>query len=718
MPIWKVALPVAGGDVFDYLPPNSFSSPDRSIIGCGVSVPFGNRTLTGVVIDIAAHSDVPKNKLRLVRTLHTRVLDDASLALLQFAARHYHHPLGLTVATALPSGLVQHQPRKEQLFSITESAIVALEDGAVRGTRQREILQQLQHAEQPVPRSALPVGAPVLRSLQEHGWIQLHEECFDQTLQTHAAEPIVLRQEQQHCANAIDVKAEFRCHLVVGATGSGKTEIYLERAAKVIATGGQVLMLVPEIALTPQMISRVRKRIHGHIALAHSQRSDSERCQVWKDAMSQHADLVLATRSGVFFPMPKLGLIIVDEEHDASYKQQDGLRYSARNLAIYRAQLQSCPIILGSATPALESIHNAMIGRYQRHDLQVQREGARELQLVDMRPFPASDPISPPLRLAMQSHLSQSGQVFLFLNRRGYSPVLYCPDCQWNPQCHRCDSAMVWHRADHELRCHHCDRRERVPHKCPECENPALMPVGWGTQRVVEAAQTAFPEAKVLRFDRDSLRGKGALESALETIENNEVHIIVGTQMLAKGHDFPHLSLAAIVDADSGLYSSDFRATERLGQLLTQVRGRAGRRSQDATCIVQTRVPEHPHLQAWLSRGYPGLSKELLQEREEAGWPPFAHLALLSVEASDEIALKTFWQHMQSDVPWPDTTVERLGPVNRPRRAGRHRSQMLFRSSQRQQLGPLLQTLRKTLDNASWARKVRWAIDVDPWSLE
>lgn len=717
MSIWKVALPVAGPDVYDYLAPDI--SPGHSeVMGCGVTVPFGRRRLKGVVVEVSADSEVPRNRLRRVEAIHDSVLDSPSLSLLQFAARHYRHPLGLALATALPGDLIGHAGVTRRHYGITDAGRQALTEGRVRGKSQREVLSMLAETRNARPRDELTASDAVLRTLCTKSWLQRIDKAESSIPHTQAGSPVMLRPDQEQCAATMTLDDGYGTTLLRGSTGSGKTEIYLERASRVIASGRQVLMLVPEIALTPHMTERVRARVSGRIAVLHSQRTDGERRAVWRAARRGEVDFVLATRSGIFLPLPRLGLLIVDEEHEASYKQQDGLRYSARDLAVYRGQLQQCRVILGSATPALESLRNAELGRYTLHRLSTPVKGRQDLQLVDLRPFPAADPISPPLQQLMRQHLAADGQVFLFLNRRGFAPVLYCAECQWIPQCPRCDSALVWHRSDKELRCHHCDTHQPVPGHCGECESTDLVPVGWGTQRVMDALEKLFPDVPALRFDRDSLRGKGSLEKALDAIDNNQTRIVVGTQMLAKGHDFPHLSLVAVLDADGGLFSSDFRATERLGQLLTQVRGRAGRRAQDACCVIQTRSPEHPHLQAWLSRGYGGLASTLLEERQETNWPPYSQLALLRAESPEESALTQFWNLLADHVQWPDEATEHLGPVSRPRRSGRYRSQMLLRAATRADLNRTLHVLNHTLGTANWARKVRWSLDIDPWSLD
>lgn len=713
MSIWQVALPVAGAEVYDYLAPEAAPEP---ALGYAVEVPFARRRLQGIVVGETQHSNVPADRLRHAHKVlsDSPLIDAQCMALLGFTARHYHYPLGLTIATALPPGVFAGTPRMERSFVLTADGRAQLHHQTVRGQRQQAVLDQLSGATTPVPRSQIEAPAAVLARLTDLGWIRSVAE------QLHTAQPtapVDLRAGQQEVVNAILAAPEPTTHLLLGATGSGKTEVYLHLAAKTLSAGGQVLMLVPEISLTPQMVERISQRLGAGVSVLHSGQSPKERLRHWFRARDGEAGLVLGTRSSVFVPLPRLGLVIVDEEHEASYKQQDGLRYSGRDLAVYRGWLHKAPVILGSATPSLESLHNVSQGRYVQHQLDAGPQGRRDLRLIDMQGLPAKDPLSPVLRQQMRETLERDGQVFLFLNRRGYAPLLYCPECQWSPQCRRCDVAMVWHREDGQLRCHHCGQQQGVPQSCPSCQHPELVPVGWGTQRIMEALHAHFPDVPALRFDRDSLSRKGALEDALQRLHANQARIVVGTQMLAKGHDFPHLSLVAVIDADSGLYSADFRATERLGQLLTQVRGRAGRRAQDAQCLIQTRNPSHPHLQAWLAGGYQRLSELLLQERSDIGWPPYAKLATIRIEASHEAALEEFWQHWRGALPGP-WGCEMLGPIALPRRSGRFRSQLVLRHPQRPTLGRELKTIREELEHAKWARKVRWSLDVDPWSLD
>lgn len=719
MIIAQVALPVGGAEVYDYVVPESLTSDAAELVGRAARVPFARRSLNGVIMHCTDASAVPLDRLRPITALRDRVLDDSTRELLQFAARHYRHPLGLTLATATPAGLLDKAPRTRRDYRVTPTGEAALASAVVRGQQQRAALEVLTAAApDAVTREALAVSDAVLRALRERDWIMSVDVAASAPPASRASAPVTLRPAQQACVQRLALLRGFQSVLLHGPTGSGKTEIYLALAAMQIAAGKQVLMLVPEIALTPHMVQRIRQRLGGRIAVLHSARSDGERRAVWHAALQGTVDCVLATRSGIFLPLPRLGLIIVDEEHDGSYKQQDGLRYSARDLAVYRAQLQQVTVILGSATPALETLHNARTGRYLYEALPSAAQGQRDLRLIDLRPFPASEPLSPPLQQLIRQHLDRGGQIFLFLNRRGFAPVLYCAECQWIPQCPHCDSALVWHRDSHGLRCHHCDSRHPVPGHCPGCESTDLIPVGWGTQRIMDALTRHFPGVPALRFDRDSLRARSDLEQALEAIDSNTARIVVGTQMLAKGHDFPHLSLVAVMDADGGLFSTDFRAPERLGQLLTQVRGRAGRRAQDATCVVQTRSPQHPYLQAWLTQDYTGLSETLLTERAATSWPPYSQLALLRIDSPDAAQLAAFWEQFRMHVAWPPNETECLGPVVRPRRAGRHRSQLLLRAPSRKPLGLSVDHLRHTLEHASWARRVRWSLDMDPWSLD
>ena len=516
---------------------------------------------------------------------------------------------------------------------------------------------------------------------------------------------------------------QYHAFLLDGVTGSGKTEVYLRVIGSVLAANKQALILVPEIGLTPQLLSRFQRRFPDiSIAVLHSGLNDQERLQAWLSASKGNAGIIIGTRSALLTPLDRPGIIIVDEEHDLSLKQQEGFRYSARDLAVVRAQHLKVPVILGSATPALESLYNCERDRFTRLHLP-ERAGAAtppKFSLIDVRGQKLDNGLSAQLLAQMQTHLGAGGQVLLFINRRGFAPVLMCHDCGWHARCDRCDAHMTIHQHAHRLRCHHCGSERPLPASCPECNSSALFRVGYGTERVEQVLSSHFPTTPILRIDRDTTRRKGAMQAMLDQIKQGEPQILVGTQMLAKGHHFPNLTLVGLLDADYGLFSADFRAAERLGQLVLQVAGRAGRAERQGDVLIQTHHPESPLLQSLLSHDYGRFAQALLSERQAANLPPYSHLALLRAEAVDAQAPYRFLEEAHSlTSQLEDNAIEVYGPFPAPmeRRAGRSRAQLLLQSNSRATLQLLLSAWLPRLETLKTGRKVRWSIDVDPLEM-
>jgi primosomal protein N' (replication factor Y) len=510
----------------------------------------------------------------------------------------------------------------------------------------------------------------------------------------------------------------FRAFLLHGVTGSGKTEIYLHLIARVLERGAQALVLVPEISLTPQLEARFRHAFpDACLAVMHSALEDIERTRGWLQAARGEAGIVLGTRLGVLAPLPGLALIVVDEEHDPSFKQQEGLRYSARDAAVYRGKAAGCPVVLGSATPSLESWHNWRAGRYELVELpQRAVPGSRlpGVRIIDLRNLPLEGGISKPLWSAIEARLSRSEQSLVFINRRGYAPVLACEACGWAAACTRCTGRMVLHAADRRLRCHHCGAEGAIPRACPTCGNVDLKPLGRGTQRLEETLQARFPAARVVRIDRDSARRRGDLVRTLEAIRRGEGDILVGTQLLAKGHDFPALTLVGVVNADTALLSTDYRAAERLFAVLEQVAGRAGRRERPGEVLVQTRYPDHPLFAALARHDFAGFAESQLDERRAAGFPPLVFEAALRAEAARLEAAMDFLKQAAAAVEAPDgVSVYDPVPNILTRRAGLERAQLLMQSPSRPALQGFLAALSEHLFAAA-PRSVRWHLDVDP----
>lgn len=661
----------------------------------------------------------------------TRVLDAAPIAppewlqSLQWAASYYQHPLGEVIAAALPAALREDRAAVLQgglRVALTPAGHAGLAALPVRSAKMRAALQSLAHGPtKRLPGEALPgFDAALLRRARAERWIVESPLAAPQPV---IAPGLALTAAQAQALQDLRGGSGFGVSLLQGVTGSGKTELYLRLAEEALAQGRQVLVLCPEIGLTPQLTERFRARFGPVVAGFHSGMGEADRNQAWLAMREGHAQILVGTRSAVFAPFRDLGLVIVDEEHDASYKQQEGFRYHARDLALVRAKAHGAAVVLGSATPALETLANAKAGRY-RHVVLSERIAATAPpipQVIDVNHDPSKNGLSEPLVLAIDRHLQAGGQALLFINRRGYAPTLLCDTCHWVAPCPRCDARLNLHRGEGTLRCHHCGHVARPPRECPSCGGSKLVPVGEGAERVEEALKNRFPGRRIERFDTDRLRAAGKLEALLEDVRERRVDVLVGTQMLAKGHDFPALSLVGVVNADQALFSSDFRALERLGQLLTQVAGRAGR-SADAPIapevLIQTREPRHPALVALLRDGYAALAETLLRERADAGLPPSAHLALLRVEALDRGRAEAFLHDAKASFP-TTRSVQLLGPAPAPmeRRDGRARAQLLLTSASRPAMQRALAAWLPAVEALPGARALRWSIDVDPVDL-
>jgi primosomal protein N' (replication factor Y) len=535
--------------------------------------------------------------------------------------------------------------------------------------------------------------------------------------------PVALNRHQSEAVKAIlAYRNRFTPFLLDGVTGSGKTEVYLEIVEAALAQGQQSLVLVPEIGLTPQLVGRFRARFDVPLAILHSDMAANERHCAWDMARSGSAPIVIGTRSAIFTPLAQPGMIIVDEEHDASFKQQDGFRYHARDLAVFRARQYGIPVILGSATPSLESVYNAKNNKYQALRLPERAGKAQSpsLQIIDLRRQTIDSGLSEPLLRQMHERLASEGQVLLFLNRRGYAPVLICHQCGWSAACDRCDAHMTLHARNQCLCCHHCGAERKPPRHCPNCGEAELRVAGEGTERVEQALQRHFAGIPIIRIDRDTTRRKGEMQSKLAQIQRGEHRILIGTQMLSKGHDFPEVTLVGIINVDQGLYSTDFRATERLAQLIVQVSGRAGRADKPGKVALQTHLPAHPLLETLLSGGYELFCSAALEERRIAGLPPYRHLALLRAEGVEQNAALKFLESMRSSCLLSNSPeLEVWGPAPAPmeRRNGRYRAQLLLMAKYRGLLRTQLKTCIQWLYSAPKARTVRWSLDVDPIDL-
>lgn len=656
---FRVALDVPLGTLFDYLPPQD----DKAGIGDRVVVPFGRRERVGVVAELAETSDLPADRLKpIARVLHDApALPAGWLELMRFLSGYYQRPLGETMISSLP-------PRLRSL--------------------------------KPLPKKAL-IPAPAHANAAS--FVPGHTLTAEQLA---AIDTLVGSLGRFHTA------------LLHGVTGSGKTEVYLHLIARVIAHGLQALVLVPEISLTPQLESRFRDAFpHARIALLHSALADGPRTSGWLAAARGDADIVLGTRLAALAPLPRLGIVVIDEEHDPSFKQQEGLRYSGRDAAVYKAMLAGCPVVLGTATPSLETWQNAAQGRYETISLPHRAAAGALLptvRTVDLRTSPAEDGLAPELVAAIRERLSRGEQSLVFINRRGYAPVLACEACGWSAGCSRCSAKLVLHARDRRLRCHHCGAEAPLPRGCPDCGNVDLQAHGRGTQRVEETLENLFPEARVLRVDRDTARRRAEMARVLEGARRGEGEILVGTQLLAKGHDFPKLTLVGVLNGDGALLSTDYRATERLFATLMQVAGRAGRRDRPGEVLVQTRYPQHPLYAALARHDFAAYAASLLGERRAAGFPPFVFEAALRAEArrlEDTIAFLRGARQLLA--PPPQVQVYDPVPHALTRKAGFERAQLLVQSSSRTALQGWLHEWSERLF-ATAPKTVRWHIDVDP----
>ena len=727
----KVAVNVPLSREFDYRPVDGQRSTEP---GCRVIVPFGRRRQVGIVMGVATESDLPAGKLRQCIAVadDSALLSAADLRLLRFTADYYHHPIGEVVAAALPAMLRHGKPlfSSHTCFAITDAgAEIDIGTLARRAPRQAELVELLRDAggngmDVDSLADHLPNWRRAAKLLLEKGLATRFETRAELPERSTGIDPQPgprLNADQQQALVALRAGTGFDVFLLDGVTGSGKTEVYLQRITEILAADQQVLVLVPEIGLTPQLVTRLRERLGVEPAVLHSGLTDLERLSAWRAARQGIAKLVVGTRSAVFTPMPELGLIVVDEEHDQSFKQQEGLRYSARDLAIVRAKYADIAVVLGSATPTLESLQHCRTGTYKHLVLPRRAGRARppETRLVDIGRVRSENGLSEPLAMAIARQLDADAQVLIFLNRRGFAPTLICASCGHIAECVRCDSRMTVHAHDRSLRCHHCGSTGSLPDTCSEC-GAEVKPLGEGTQRLEETLRLRFPGARVQRIDSDSTQQKGAINAALAVAEQGDADILVGTQMLSKGHHFPNLTLVGIVNADQGLFGTDFRSSERLAQSIVQVAGRAGRESRRGEVIIQTAFAEHPFWQQLLQGGYSKVADVTLAEREQSRWPPFTRLALLRAAAprkQDAHALLDIArQHVEAR---NDDHLRVLGPVDAPmaRRAGRFRAQLLLQSTARKSLHIVLAALRPLLEDEPAGRKVRWSIDVDPIEL-
>lgn len=721
--VYQVCVFHTHRDYFDY--EDSELKPN---IGARVLVPFRNQTRLGIVIN----KDIkPKSEVILKRI--SALIDDQPLlshellTLCSWISHYYQSPLSEVLPLALPKkyrlGQCAELP-KSDYYQLIDSLEKAIERIPARAKKQRELVQFLSTFSEPVAKQILSqngFNSNQLMSLLNAQIISLSQRTKLPT-QTHLEVALApeLNSEQSLAVTSISEHLHhFHCFLLQGVTGSGKTEVYIQIMTKIVMQNKQVLILVPEIGLTPQLLARFTARFNQPIAVIHSNLNETERQTAWQLAKENQVKIVIGTRAAVFTPMPELGLIVIDEEHDASLKQMEGVRYSARDTALMRAHLADIPIILGSATPSLESLHNCYQKKYSLVRLNHKALSSSPLhyQLIDLRSQPLQHGLAKPTLETIKTHLQNNNQVLVFINRRGFSPVMLCHQCGWMADCRACDSHLTLHKQLGQMICHHCGLTQKTPSACLSCHSKELIPVGAGTQRIHEFLNTQFPDVNMLRIDRDEVSKKNALDNHLNKIHNGEVQLIIGTQMLAKGHHFPRLSLVVILDADAGLYNQDFRAVEHLGQLLTQVAGRAGREKTQGHVLIQTHLPHHPLLNLLIQQGYDEFANALLADRKQAELPPFHFLAVIRAQGKSAGSVLKFLHAAKDQIKIKPLTIMGPAPAPLSRKANQHRMQLLIKSPSRKALKNTLTQLRDWVTMKNINKGIRWNIDVDPLDL-
>ena len=701
----------------------TYSHSEPLPLGTRVLVPFRNKTVVGIVweTDIAPDMDAAR-----ILNIQTTFSDEPPLPeswrdLLSFTSRYYHYPTGQAVFAALPQGLKEtravEMPQPPLFYALNEAGRAQTPPPA-RFNKKAALWSTLLSGGMTIA-ALKQVNAQAVKLIEdwaEQGWIET----------TEAAKPVlrpsefVLNTDQQKASDEIQTAfGSFQPFLLYGITGSGKTEVYFDAMAKVLAQGRQVLFLLPEINLTPQLLKRVENRFADvPTAVLHSQMAAGKRTQDYLRAMLGQAKLVIGTRLAVFTPLPDVGLIVVDEEHDGSFKQDNELRYHARDLAVWRAKQSGCPVVLGSATPSLESWHKAQSGAYRLLQLTERAHTAAQLPQVDILNvgrLKLDNGFSPQALQLLKQNFEAGGMSLVYLNRRGFAPALFCGDCGHTFGCPNCSAKMVLHQRARQLRCHHCDHREPIPFKCPDCGNQDLTAVGHGTQRVEETLRAFLPKAAVVRVDRDSTAHKNDWADLYRRIADNEIDILVGTQMLAKGHDFARLNLVIVLNADGSLYSADFRAPERLFAELMQVSGRAGRADKPGKVLIQTQLPEHPVFAAVKAQDYAVFAENELNERQMFAMPPFGFQTAVRADAPRVADAMEFLNAAKETLaPLLPESVSQFGaaPMLMVRLAERERAQIFLESTSRQDLHRAVslwvQVLQQNRDG-----KIRWSVDVD-----
>lgn len=729
--IVRIVLPVYIDKAFDYIVPKEMNV----IQGVRVKVPFGNKNLIGIVVATNVISELALTKLKpIISILDNEPIWPTDLfSLLKWASHYYKYPLGLTLVNFLPTSLKKGELASLKLptvLELTELGVNVDINSLKRAPKQQELLSLLQQGFQ-LESNLLASGISqrviaeltkkeliIKKKIEEKkNWYQLDKSLIIE-------QKPILNNEQEDAVKVINAKNNFNCFLLNGVTGSGKTEVYLNVIEKQLLEKKQALVLIPEIGLTPQIVSRFQKRFNVPIGVIHSGLTPKEKLTVWLKAKANKIAIVLGTRSALFIPFLNLGVIIVDEEHDSSYKQQEGLKYNARDLAIMRARDWQINCILGSATPSFESLANVEKGKYLQLNLHKRAGNASQVQakIIDIKAAVIKSGLSSQLKQTMQAHLEKGNQVLLFLNRRGFAPSMLCHECGWVATCSRCELPYTLHKDKNQLSCHHCGSIRNINHQCPKCGSTQIITIGLGTEQLEEQLRDVFPDYGCVRIDRDSTRKKGSLETLLTGVLDQKYQIIIGTQMLAKGHHFPKVTLVALLDVDGALFSSDFRAAEHLAQLYVQVSGRAGRDKIQGEVLLQTHHPEHPLLLQLLNSGYNSFTKTALEERKFLSLPPYSAMTIIKAVGFEEGKLEQLLQGI-SDIlknkKINNEEVQILGPMPSPlaKIAGKHRWHLILQTSNRAVMQTLLFNIETRIRELPLSGKIKWSIDVDPLDL-
>jgi primosomal protein N' (replication factor Y) (superfamily II helicase) len=711
----KVALGINVDLLFDYLTELDVK------VGARVIVPFRNKDMVGVVFETNAKHECPQKKIKQVK----KVLDDIPLLLkhdmdfILWASNYYHEPIGLVVMHAFPKLMRNINSDVEKNIAYINCEL----DKPKLSGKQKELYEWL---------AGFPKGSSKWQLLsagfKEKTILALEKKAGIVKTNITINEPytfqpglVALNDMQDNAVNLITATPKHEVFLLDGITGSGKTEVYLEVIDKILAAGKKALILLPEIGLTPQILARFKRRFNTNIAVLNSELSDLERLSSWMQIILNEANIIIGTRLSIFTPIANLGVIVVDEEHDSSFKQQSGFRYMARDLAIVKAKMLDIKIILGSATPSLESYYNAKVGKYKKIQLASRAGSAKlpEVKLIDLRARKLRHGLSPDLITAITKHIAGSKQVLLFLNRRGYCPVILCHSCGWSAKCQNCDASYTYHKKNNYLFCHICNSKKAIMNNCEACNSSELLQVGFGTEKLEEQLSAIFPDTKITRADRDVINKNNTLSDVLRSAYAGDPQILLGTQMLAKGHDLPNLTLVGVIDADGALYSSDFRASEKLMQNIVQVSGRAGRSDYMGEVLIQTHLPDHRFFQAALSAKYTKYSEIALLERANSGMPPYGSLALLRVEASHAETAFNYLVKVRGLININDYTgVQILGPMSAPmpKKSGKYHAQLLIHGISKHKVHKFIKQLLLKINQQKY-NNVKWSIDIDPQEM-